>query len=82
MIATKIKTQLKVLKAVLTQFIDDSDDRISLAETLFSETSALFGTNIFLFFNHPTKIRAPEERQYVCFESQVYITNYPLNLLE
>ncbi len=49
----------KEKESVVIKFVGDSGDGMQLAGTLFSDTAAVFGNDLFTFPDYPAEIRAP-----------------------
>ena len=50
---------IKEKESVVIKFVGDSGDGMQLAGTLFSDTSAVLGNDLFTFPDYPAEIRAP-----------------------
>jgi 2-oxoglutarate/2-oxoacid ferredoxin oxidoreductase subunit alpha len=46
-------------ESVVIKFVGDSGDGMQLAGTLFSDTAAVLGNDLFTFPDYPAEIRAP-----------------------
>ncbi|TVR74547.1 MAG: 2-oxoacid:acceptor oxidoreductase subunit alpha [Marinilabiliales bacterium] len=53
------KATFKNRESVVIKFVGDSGDGMQLAGTLFSDTAAVFGNDLFTFPDYPAEIRAP-----------------------
>ena len=51
--------KLKNKESVVIKFVGDSGDGMQLAGTLFSDTAAVLGNDLFTFPDYPAEIRAP-----------------------
>ncbi|MFO7923410.1 MAG: 2-oxoacid:acceptor oxidoreductase subunit alpha [Bacteroidales bacterium] len=53
------QSEYKEKDAVVIKFVGDSGDGMQLAGTLFSDTAAVLGNDLFTFPDYPAEIRAP-----------------------
>lgn len=54
------QTKVKEKESVVIKFVGDSGDGMQLAGTLFSDTAAVLGNDLFTFPDYPAEIRAPQ----------------------